>query len=512
MIKIIKECTKNDLENWIYELSEDDPNLYKEVNNQNKIGIFQLSGNTAERLCEEVQPKNFDEVMAINAMSRPGPLETCAPFYVERKESGTSPYPSEVEAILEDSHYTFLYQEQIIETFHKIGGFSLDEADNVRGIMKKLSKAEKADEDVKAWNKVVKKFIKGASKLGIDESMAIQISQDLQAFSGYSFNRAHATSYSYIALITLYLSYYFREYYYSAVLSYGMDNDKNISPKINAVRKQGIEILKPDINDSGYTFQPIGSNKMIFGLNDIKFVGEKAAVKILDDRETNGPFTSLIDFYIRIKGGANIRVLKALISVGCFDFEEPNRKKLLKVITTFWDKKKSTKIKEKLIAIYRESKREVEALPGLVQEMLQMTTEDLVKFEEEYYGVKIFSSLFTEKVLQAVNKLADMRVIYPYFSNVKEKSMKVPVTINSIRSFNDKNGNEMAFLNVEDQGGKEISVPVFQSYWKHIKDQILKDKLYLMNLYKNDGSVVFGQTAWTESEFKIRRMVKRIGT
>jgi len=502
----LKECTKTDLEKWIYKLDEKDSNLYLEANNTDKIGIFQLNGNTAERLCNEVRPENFQEIIAINAMARPGPLETCAPYYVERKESGISPYPKEVEEILKESHYTFLYQEQIIETFHKIGGFTLDEADGVRGLMKKLSKAEKAEDDVKAWNKTVKKFIRGASKLGIDESMATKISQDLQAFSGYSFNKSHATSYSYIALITLYLSYYFREYFYSSVLTYEMDRDKYLTDRINSVRKQGIEILPPDINKSDSHFKPEDNGNIRFGLNDIKFVGEKATTTILEERK-NGEFKSIVDFYVRTRGRTmTIKVIEALISTGCFDWQDENRKKVLQTIKIFWERKKSNKLEEKLMAIYEESKKIIDSLPAI-----ETTMEDLVNYEKTFFGVKVFSSLFTDNVLKAVKKLMDMKVVYPTLEDVGDRSMKIPVIINSIRSFNDKNGNEMAFINIEDQTGKEISVPVFQSYWKHVKENVVRDKLFLINVYMNNDSVVFGQPDWTESDFKIKRMVRQIG-
>jgi DNA polymerase-3 subunit alpha len=477
-----------------------------EANNPEKIGIFQINGSTAEKLCDQVKPENFNEIIAVNAMARPGPLETCAPFYVERKASGISPYPKEVNEIIEDSHYTFLFQEQIIETFHKIGGFTLDEADGVRGLMKKLSKAEKAEEDVKAWNKVVKKFVHGAAKLGIEESMAIKISQDLQAFSGYSFNRAHATSYSYIALITLYLSHYFREYFYSSVLSYEMDRDKYLIDRINSVRKQGIKILPPDINKSDFHFKPEATDAIRIGLNDIKFVGEKAVSAILEERK-NGEFTSFIDFYVRTRSRAiTSKVIEALVSVGCFNWEESNRKKLLQIITIFLDKKKSNKVEEKLRAIFNEAKRTINSLPAL-----ETTIEDLVNYEKTFYGVKIFSTLFTDEVLEAIKKLKSMKLIYPTIDDVDERSMKIPIIINSIRNHNDRNGNEMAFVNIEDQTGKEISVPIFHSYWRFIRDAVIRDKLYLINVYKNDDSILFGQSSWVENEFKIKRMIKRIG-
>jgi DNA polymerase-3 subunit alpha len=143
MIKIIKEVSKKDLAEWLYTIDESDKNLYLELNNPDKIGIFQINGNTAERLCAEVEPENFDELVAINGLARPGPMEASAPFYVKRKHGEKSPYPDAVNEILKDSYNTILYQEQAMGIFHKIGGFTLVEADEVRGLMKKLGKAEK---------------------------------------------------------------------------------------------------------------------------------------------------------------------------------------------------------------------------------------------------------------------------------------------------------------------------------------------------------------------------------
>ena len=504
MIKIIKEVTKKDLENWIYTINESDKNLYIEANNPDKIGIFQINGSTAERLCDEVKPENFNELIAINAMARPGPMETCAPFYVERKESGESPYPKIVEEILNDSHYTFLYQEQIMKTFHEIAGFTLEEADVVRGLMKKLGKADKKEEDLKQWDKILKKFIKGAIKLGIEEEKAIEISKDLQAFSGYSFCKAHATSYAYIALITLYLSFYFREYFYSSVLQYEVDRDKYLLDRINSVRRQGIELLPPDINKSKITFIPEERNKIRYGLNDIKFVSENAASIIIE----NAPYTSFFDCYMRTKGRAmTSKVLESLVSVGAFDSLNPERKKLLHTLALFWERKKSNKVEEKLKAIYDECEKVTNAIPAM-----DTKSEDLIKYELQFYGFKIFSSLFTKERLEMVNKLDKMKLIYMDLDKVGNVSKKIPITINGIRSFVDKNGNEMAFLEVEDINSKTTSVPVFASYWRVIKEDIIKNKLYLINVYMGRNGPVFGQSVWTEDEAKIKRMIKVIGT
>ena len=146
MIKVLKEVSKQDLENWVYGIDIEDQNLYKELKNPNMIGIFQLSGKTAERLKDDIQPSNFEEANATNAMSRPGPIEN-APAYVAQKHGAESKYPKLVTEVLHDTYGVPLYQEQIMAIFNKIGGFSLEDADEVRGLMKKLGKAEKKPEE-----------------------------------------------------------------------------------------------------------------------------------------------------------------------------------------------------------------------------------------------------------------------------------------------------------------------------------------------------------------------------
>jgi len=503
MIKVIKEVTTKDLEDFIYNIDIKDPNLYKELANPNKIGLFQINGGTAEKFCNEVKPDNFEELTAINAIARPGPMEAAAPFYVSRKKGETSPYPQAVNDLIKDTHYTFVYQEQIMEIFHKIGGFTLEEANEVRGLMKKLGKLDKNPEDVKKWEKVVKKFIHGATKNGIEENMAKGIANDLAAFSGYSFNKSHATSYSYIAAITIYLSYYFRPWFYSSVLTYEMDREKYLLDRLYSVKNQGIEILPPDINESTAHFSPAGEKKIRFGLADIKFVSDAAAEVIMNNR----PYTSLPDFIVRTRNRAiTSRVINALISIGAFDKFSIERKKLLTTFASFWEKKGAVKIEERLTEVYKKAAEAMNYLPGL-----ETKEADLVGYEKEYIGFRFFSSPFTKEKIEAFKELRKKYLIYFSIPEVGTTSKKIPICVNGIRPYTDKNGRNMAFIEIEDIRGNKASVPVFASFWTYIKDDVVENGLYLMNLYMNkDGKPMFGKNEWMDKEFEIRRLVKKI--
>lgn len=502
-IKVIKEVTKKDLEDWIYEINLEDPNLYRELNNDNKIGIFQINGSTADRLCKEMKPNNFAELNALNAMARPGPLESSAPFYVERKNTKKSPYPQKVNDILKETHYTLVYQEQIMKIFHEIGGFTLEEANEIRGLMKKLSKKEKPPEVLKEWNKQVKRFAASAQKNNISKDDAVKLANDLQAFSSYSFCKAHSTSYSYIAAITLYLSYYFRTEYYSSILTYEADREKYLFQRMNSVKNQGIEILPPSINRSKMHFFPIDKNAIIFGLNDIKFIGSKACEVILKEQ----PFKSLFDFLIRTRERTvTIRVIEALVSVGAFDTFDKNRKKLLLIVKRFWEEKKSIKVVEKLEVLYNKIEFEISALPGI-----NTTETDLVEYEKQYYGFKFFTTMFAKDKINLFKEMRKRGLIYYAFDEVGKIPKKAPIVINRMRAIKDRNDNDMAFIEIEDINGNTISIPIFYSYYKYIGNMLHENSVYLMNVYKSDDDkIMFGKDSWINSEFAAKRLIKPI--
>tara|TARA_Y100000310_G_scaffold345809_1_gene470277 strand:- start:2604 stop:4106 length:1503 start_codon:yes stop_codon:yes gene_type:complete len=500
MLKIIKEVTKKDLEDFIYNIDVEDENLYTELQNPDMLGIFQLSGTTAKRLVSEIQPINFDEVNATNAMSRPGPIENSG-GYISQKNGASSPYPEIVQDILKETYGVLLFQEQILEVFHKIGGFSLEEADEIRNLMKRLGKAEKAEEDLKRWDVVVKKFVKGATKNEIKQKMALKIAEDLKMFSSYSFNKAHATSYSYIAIITLYLSYYFREYFYSALIT--DETGSSLSEKLVKIRTQGINIVPPDINKSDINFSPISSDSISFGLRSIKGVSETSSGYIVENR----PYKSFLDFVFKTRSRTvTSAVIKALISVGVFDEFFDNRKKLLFIFTKFWEEKKTIKVEEKLRALFEKKAEEAERIPGL-----ETTSDDLIEYENTYFGFNFFTSPFSEEKTKAFNEMSKRKLISLSFNEVSASSRKTPVFLSDMRSFKDKNDNDMAFLTVEDLFGKKESIPLFYSYYQHIGEELETGKIYLFNLYRNDDDqVMFGQSAWIRNPFMIKRMIKKI--
>jgi len=502
MIKILREVKKEELIDFMYNIDINDSKLYDEVRDKNSIGIFQISGKTATEVKEQVKPKNFAELNAISALARPGTIDF-VDEYVKSKNGELKKYPEIIDNLLIDSSGIVLFQEQLMSIFNKIGGFSLEETNYVRGLMKKLGKADKKPEDLKSWSKVVKRFIKNSEKNNLKKTDAEFIADDLMKMSSYSFNKSHSSSYTYISIMTLYLSVYFRKYFYSSILDYEVDRDKYLLEAIHSIKNHGYEIIPPDINGSGSNIVPGKNNKILFGLMNIKYVGEKAVEVIL----ANKPYNSVIDFILKTRDrSVTSRVIVSLISVGSFDKMYLNRKKLIVMFERFWKEKKSVKIHEKLKALWEKINEETNRIPGL-----STTITDLRNYEKEYFGMCLFTSLFTKDRIDAFKAMKKQNLIHLNFEDVTLYSMKTPVCLNYIRAFKDKNQNEMAFVDIEDINGNVLSVPVFASYWKHVREHFIPNSVYLMNLYKDDnGKTLFGQRAWTRSEFTILRMIKKL--
>ena len=186
-IKVLKKVTKEEFKDFLYDIDISDEKLYGEMNKQ-PIGIFQFSANTAEVVTRQIKPQNFNDMVAINSFARPG-TSGFLPQYLENRERGTSKYPKVVNDILEETWFVCLYQEECMSIFNKIGGFSLAETNTIRGLMKKLSKAEKKQEDLDAWDEAIERFEKGAVENGLTISQAKSLANDMLSMSSYAFNK-----------------------------------------------------------------------------------------------------------------------------------------------------------------------------------------------------------------------------------------------------------------------------------------------------------------------------------
>lgn len=321
-IQMIKKRHGVDID--INNIPLDDKKTYKMLTKGETAGVFQLESSGMKKLVRDLKPSVFEDLGALVALFRPGPLESgMVTDFVERKHGRqkiTYAHPL-LEPILKDTYGTIVYQEQIMQIFQTLAGYSLGGADMVRRMMGK----KKVDEMAK--QKSV--FIEGAGKNGMSAKDATELFEQIEKFAEYCFNRSHSAAYAFVAYQTAYLKSHYKVEYLSALLSSVAGDQDKTQAYIEEALKYGIKVLPPDINKSYAEFTP-DENNIRFGLASIKQVGEIVVEAIIQEREKNGPFESIYDFCTRVDSKcSNKRVLEGLIKAGAFSNIEKSRKQLL---------------------------------------------------------------------------------------------------------------------------------------------------------------------------------------
>ena len=321
-LDLIKERTGKEFD--INKIPLDDKAVYELLMSGETDGVFQLESAGMKKLIRELKPSVFEDLGALVALFRPGPLESgMVEEFVDRKHGRkkiTYPHPL-LEPVLKDTYGTLVYQEQIMQIFQVLAGYSLGGADMVRRMMGK----KKVDEMAKQKEK----FIEGAGKNGMSAHDATELFEQIEKFAAYCFNRSHSAAYAFVAYQTAYLKAHYPIEYMSALLtSVSGDADKTQAYIANA-QNMGIKVLAPDINTSSGDYTPDG-DVIRFGLLAVKNVGSGVVAEIERERKENGEFKSLYDFCCRVDAKClNKRIMESLIKAGAFSRIEKSRKQLI---------------------------------------------------------------------------------------------------------------------------------------------------------------------------------------
>ena len=306
----------------------DDKATYDQVfKNGNTTAVFQFESGGMKDALVQAKPDCIEDLIALNALYRPGPMENI-PSFIARKhkrERVLYPHPN-LEKVLSNTYGIMIYQEQVMQAAQVIAGYSLGGADLLRRAMGKKKVEEMAKER--------SKFVAGAGTNGIDADLANEIFDTMEKFAGYGFNKSHAAAYSVVAFHTAWLKQHHPSAFVAATLSSEMANTDKVQFFYNDAKENGIAFLPPDINLGGVRFQPTDAKTIRYGLGAIKGTGDSALSVILKtrsgDKNEGGPFTDLFDFCRRVdKRVVNRRVIEALIRAGAFDTLDDHRHKLL---------------------------------------------------------------------------------------------------------------------------------------------------------------------------------------
>lgn len=308
----------------VNELPLDDRATYELISSGRTIGVFQLESSGITEMVSRLKPTCFDDIVAILALYRPGPLDAgMADHFINRKH-GREPvkylHPL-LQPILKDTYGIILYQEQIMQIARDMGGYSLGEADLLRRAMGKKKPEEMA--------KQREVFIAGSVKAGIPASLATDVFDQMETFARYGFNRSHSVAYALISYQTAYLKAHYPKHFMAALMTSEMgDTDKTLK-NFKECKEEGIEIVSPDVNVGEVGFSVV-DGKIVFGLAALKGVGEKAVEQIITSRKLEGPFKGLLNFCTRLESGVlNRRTVESLIKAGAFDWTSLSRAEML---------------------------------------------------------------------------------------------------------------------------------------------------------------------------------------
>ncbi len=313
--------SKNTEIDWV-NLPLEDEKTFELLNHGNTQGVFQLESSGMQDLAKNLHIDKFEEILAVGALYRPGPMEMI-PSFINRKHGREKieydhPFLKE---ILSETYGIMVYQEQVMQIASKLAKYSLGEGDLLRKAMGKKDREEMARQKVK--------FLKGAAENNINEKVAATIFDKIEKFASYGFNKSHATAYGFLSYVTAFLKANYTGEWLAALMSCDIDDISKVSKHIRECQAMNIEILAPDVNESGIEFVAIG-NGIRFALSAIKGVGRGVVEEILLERAKNGLFKSIYDFIKRIdhkKVGK--KVIETLIRAGCFDFTKWTRSQLL---------------------------------------------------------------------------------------------------------------------------------------------------------------------------------------
>jgi DNA polymerase-3 subunit alpha len=435
------------------------------------MGVFQLESRGMKALIKDLRPDTFEEIIALLALYRPGPLESgMVEDYVKRKhrQVPVKYMLPELQPILKETHGTILYQEQVMEIASKVAGFSMGQADLMRRAMgKKKAKEMQQQKDF---------FVDGAVKRGVSAHKAAELFNLVEKFAGYGFNKSHSTAYGVISYQTAYLKAHYPIEFMAALLTSVVGNTDKVTAYIIECRRIGLKVLGPDINKSERSFsvEPAGIR---FGLSAIRNVGE-AAIDSIIKAQSEGPFASLADFCRRVElRTVNKKVLESLIKAGAFDSFGAGRAYLLgamdKVLSRVVAEQKELASGQGMLFQSTESRKQNTG----EDQIDEFPPEQLLKMEKEMLGLYISSHPLEHQLdslegqtNQKISEIAEMH---------EGEQVQIGGLLSDCRRLSTKKGDMMMVCNIEDLSGN-IGLVIFPRTYKAAAEILNNDQVVVI--------------------------------
>ncbi len=465
----------------VHDIPLDDEASYKILANGDTDGIFQLESAGMRSLLMRMVPKNIEDITIAISLYRPGPMDSIPKFLANRKNPGSVKYVHDsLEDILDVTNGCIVYQEQVMQIFRKLAGYSFGRADIVRRAMSKKKKAVMDEErqyfiygkkDDKGNVEVV-----GAINNGVPEEAAKAIYNDMATFAQYAFNKSHAACYAYLAYYSAYLKCHYPKEYMASLISSVMGSSDKVMEYIGACKKMKIAANRPDINDSTLMFSS-NENGIVFGLMAIKNVGE-GFVKQIVAKRASGKFTSLEDFLTRLSDGEiNKRMVESLIRAGALDSLGKKRSQLLAVYSDAVDalqrrNHKNVEGQFDMFSMVQNDEQEIGTLNIDYPDIPEFSSFEKLAMEKEMTGLYL-SGHPLERYEETAKKLRCDRIneINLAAENADTsryrdgKTVTLLGLVSSKKEKLTKNDDRMAFVNLEDETG-EIELIVFPKIYE----------------------------------------------
>jgi DNA polymerase-3 subunit alpha len=480
-----------------------DPKTYELLKSCQTTAVFQLESRGMKDLIKRLRPDCFEDIIALVALFRPGPLQSgMVDDYINvkhGKQKAEYPHPI-LEPILKPTNGVIVYQEQVMKIAQDMAGYTLGGADLLRRAMGKKKPEEMA--------KQREIFVSGSTALGIDERISGYIFDLMEKFAGYGFNKSHSAAYALVSYQTAWLKTHFPSAFMAAVLSSDMDKTDKVVVFIEECRQMRLEVRPPDINRSTFRFRAESDQSIQYGLGAIKGVGESAIREILDEREKNGAFSDLKDLCRRIDTRkANRRVLEAMIRGGALDSFHPNRAQHLAELTDALKAAEQHGLMAETGQFDLFGLSDIPEPPqaGSVAPVVESWTEDERLAQEKLtlglyltgHPITRHEAAITPFITDRLGPLAERhdRSGMPKMGYGRRQETRVVVAglIVELRMKQNKNGKRMAFLTLDDRTGR-IEVALFSEAYERLREYIVKDQLV----------VVEGALSWDDFAGQLR--------
>lgn len=473
-LRIIDRVYKKDIN--INTLPLDDAKTFELFQKGDTTGVFQFESAGMKRYLKELKPTIFDDLIAMNALYRPGPMQWIEDFIARKHGHKAVEYlhPA-MKPALENTYGVIVYQEQVMQISKEMCGFTGGQADSLRkGVAKKIPEV---------LAKFKSEFIEGAMKtVGADRQLMEKFWGQLEAFASYAFPKAHSSCYALIAYWTAYLKAHYTEAFMAALMTSDYDDTDRLAIEIKECQNMGVTVLPPDVNESFLEFAVVPDKKAIrFGLNAIKNVGTAAAEEIVRARKEHGHFKTLEDFFTHVNPRiANRKTAEALIKAGAFDSLDTRSKLLanIDVLVAFGSKVHKDELSGQADLFGTVDDLSHHSKPALRLEdtMAPITQREQLQWERELLGVYLshhplesFKALLSEQTVPLQELTADHH----------NKAATVGGMITTFREITTKNGQKMAFVQLTDDQ-KDMEVVLFPSIYQQTLGIWDQDKIVIV--------------------------------